>query len=82
MSNVVPLPRRSPAQSRPTPAANDRLVADLAALMDEIGVMGSRALETCGGSEEAERVVQHLLDAVSALERATDLLDADDAREP
>ena len=73
MSNVLPFrPRRTVA-----PLARCEVVAvagDLLDLLEQLEGVSARAAATGRPSIEVERTVQHLLDAVTAVERALDCI--------
>ena len=73
MSNVVPFRMlRSPARQ---PGCDVVAVADdLIEMLDEAHSLVRRAAHTGRPARDVERTVQHLLDAVSALERALECL--------
>ena len=73
MSNVLPFHPRRPAQT----LARCEVVAvaaDLLTLLDQLEDVSARAAAMGRPALEVERTVQHLLDAVSAVERALDCI--------
>ena len=71
MSNVLPFRPRTTVQQ----LARCEVVAvagDLLALLDQLEDLSARAAAMGRPPLEVERTVQHLLDAVSAVERALD----------
>lgn len=81
MSNVVPFRRPISLASR----AGCDVVAvadDLFAVLDQLQDIAARAALTGRPAIETERTVQHLLDAISAVERAVDCIGEGGAATP
>lgn len=81
MSNVVPLtPRGRKPGGLTSPSVREAaaLSMDLAGLVEEIRAAAIRAADLGQPAPQVERTVQSLLDAVTAVERAFDLLIEDD----
>ncbi|MCJ2008045.1 hypothetical protein MKK70_01030 [Methylobacterium sp. E-041] len=73
MSNVLPFRPRTPVQQ----LARCEVVAvagDLLTLLEQLEDVSARAAAMGRPALEVERTVQHLLDAVSAVERALDCI--------
>ena len=75
MSTVVPF-RRPPAPATPARAGCDvaAVAGDLLDVLDQLEGLVARAAGMDRPRIEVERSVQHLLDAISAVERASDTL--------
>ena len=81
MSNVVPFRQRPPVAQ----LARCEVVAvagDLLTLLEQLEDVCARAAATGRPALEVERTVQHLLDAVSAVERALDCIGEGEQAEP
>ncbi|MGV7033901.1 hypothetical protein [Methylobacterium symbioticum] len=81
MSNVVPFRQRQPVAQ----LARCEVVAvagDLLTLLEQLEDVCARAAATGRPALEVERTVQHLLDAVSAVERALDCIGEGEQAEP
>ncbi|MBM6594710.1 hypothetical protein [Microvirga pudoricolor] len=80
MSNVITLSsHRKRAQPSPPSVAERRaaIASDLIHLIDQVRDVTERAASLSGPSVEIERSAQHLLDAITALERGVDALTDD-----
>jgi len=75
MSNVIPFSSRV-KQQQPAAVAEERaaLAADLIELIERVRDTIERAVVLPGPSLQVEQTAQHLLDAATALERATEAL--------
>jgi hypothetical protein len=77
MSNVIPFSLR-PKRQAPAGASADEeraaLAADLIALIDQVRDLTGRVAALPGPTLQVEQTAQHLLDAATALECATDTL--------
>jgi hypothetical protein len=75
MSNVIPFSSRVKAQA-PVAAAEERaaLAAELIGLVERVREVIGHAAGLQGPSRQVEQTAQHLLDAATALERATETL--------
>ena len=78
MTNVVPFVSRAQAGSASDPAAAARttasVVTDLVSVVAEIREISERVLPLPNEPLEVERTLQALVDAISAIEHATDVL--------
>ncbi len=76
MSNVIPFSSRTKLQPAATGAAEERaaLAADLIDLIERVRDITERAAVLAGPPLRVEQTAQHILDAATALERATDAL--------
>jgi hypothetical protein len=76
MSNVVPLRPRGSGPGEPAPGGRDTaaLVSDLVDLVEGLRTASGRAAALQRPGLEAERTIQLLLDAVTAVERAAETL--------
>ncbi|WP_342106740.1 hypothetical protein [Methylobacterium sp. SI9] len=73
MSNVLPFrPRANVARLARCEVVT--VAGDLLALLDQLEDVGARAAAMGRPAREVERTVQHLMDAVSAVERALDCI--------
>ena len=86
MSNVIPFlvraginPALDAASSAHTTAS---VVADLVSVVAEIKQLSERVLPLPCDAREVERAIQALLDAISAIEHATDVLTQHGERTP
>jgi hypothetical protein len=86
MTNVVPFVSRAPAAPTVDPAATARttasVVADLVSVVAEIREISERVLPLPNEPLEVERTLQALVDAISAIEHATDVLTHHGERTP
>ena len=86
MSNVVPLLARAginPALNAASPARTTAsVVADLVSMVEEIRGLSERELPLPYDAREVERTLQALLDAISAIEHATEVLAQHGERTP
>jgi hypothetical protein len=86
MTNVVPFVSRAQAGSAADPAAAARttpsVVADLVSVVAEIRDISERGLPLPNEPLEVERTLQALVDAISAIEHATDVLTHHGERTP
>ncbi len=86
MTNVVPFVSRAQAGSAADPAAAARttasVVADLVSVVAEIRDISERVLPLPNEPLEVERTLQALVDAISAIEHATDVLTHHGERTP
>lgn len=75
MSNVIPFSARVKVAA-PAAAAEERaaLAAELIELVQQVRNAAEHAAGLAGPSLRIEQTAQHLLDAVTALERATETL--------
>lgn len=73
MSNVVPF-RPRPTVTRLARCEVVTVAGDLLALLEQLEDVSARAAAMGRPALEVERTVQHLLDAVSAVERALDCI--------
>ncbi|MCB5174987.1 MULTISPECIES: hypothetical protein [Microvirga] len=77
MSNVIPFSSRSRQQTpAATPAEEERaaLAADLIEMIDRVRELTERVVALPGPGLQVEQTAQHLLDAATALECATEAL--------
>lgn len=77
MTNVIPLsPRLKRNRADAAAMAEQRaaLASDLIHLIEQVTEVTQRAASLAGPPIEVERAAQHLLDAVTALERGVDVL--------
>src|SRR4051812_19094275 len=78
MTNVIPFVARADGGSVFDPVATARttasVVADLVSMVAEIKEISGRVLPLPYDAREVERTIQALLDAISAIEHATDVL--------
>ena len=78
MTNVVPFVSRAHAGPAANPAVAARatasVVADLVDVVAEIREISGRVLPLPNSASEIERTLQALLDAISAIEHATEVL--------
>jgi len=70
-SMVAPLSVADPAATARTTAS---VVSDLVSVVAEIRELSERVLPLPNDAREAERTIQALLDAISAIEHASDIL--------
>ena len=86
MTNVVPFVCRAPAGSTADPAAAARptasVVADLVSVVAEIRDISGRVLPLPNEPREVERTLQALMEAISAIEHATDVVTCHGERTP
>ena len=86
MTNVIPFVSRAQAGSAADPAAAARttasVVADLVSVVAEIRDISGRILPLPHDPREVERTFQALMDAISAVEHATDVLTCHGERTP
>ena len=86
MTNVVPFVSRAQAGSAADPAAAARttasVVADLVSVVVEIRDISGRILPLPHERLEVERTLQALMDAISAIEHATEVLTYHGERTP
>jgi len=86
MTNVVPFVSRAHAGSAADPAvvarATASAVADLVDVVAEIRDISGRVLPLPQSASEIERTLQALLDAISAIEHATEVLTQHGERTP
>ncbi len=86
MTNVVPFVSRAPAAPTVDPAAAARttasVVADLVSVVAEIRDISGRVLPLPHEPREVECTLQALIDAISAVEHATDVLTCHGERTP
>ena len=80
MTNVLPF--RRPSAAPPARCGIVAVAGDLLALLDRLEDVTARAAATGRPAPEVERTVQHLLDAVGAVERALDCIGEDERAEP
>ncbi|GJE59287.1 hypothetical protein [Methylobacterium trifolii] len=73
MSNVLPFRQRPPV-ARLARCEVVAVAGDLLALLEQLEDVSARAAATGRPALEVERTVQHLLDAVGAVERALDCI--------
>jgi hypothetical protein len=86
MSNVIPLVARAginPAlDAASTARTTASVVADLVSTVEEIRDISKRVLPLPYDAREVERTLQALLDAISAIEHATNVLTQHGERTP
>ena len=86
MSNVVPFLARAginPALNAASPARTTAsVVADLVSTVEAIQAISERVLPLPYDAREVERTLHALLDAISAIEHATEVLTQHDERTP
>lgn len=82
MTNVVPLKPRGMGREAALARETAALVGDLVGLMDQIRAVAERSANLTHPPAKIERTVQSLLDAVSALEHATETLTDEGAYTP
>src|SRR5215204_4462295 len=86
MTNVVPVVLRAQAGSAADPAVAARatasVVADLVDIVGEIRGISGRVLPLPNSASDIERTLQALLDAISAIEHATEVLTQHGERTP
>ena len=85
MTNVVPFVARLGPSSVAPPAtarATASIVADLVSVVAEIKEINERVLPLRYDAREVERTIQALLDAISAIEHATEVLTQHGERTP
>src|SRR5215204_5840902 len=85
MSNVIPFMVRAgmnPALDTATVRNTASVVADLVSVVAEIKQLSERVLPLPCDAREVERAIQALLDAISAIEHATDVLTQHGERTP
>ena len=86
MTNVVPFVSRTQAGSAADPAASARItasvVADLVSVVAKIRDISERVLPLPNEPLEVERTLQALVDAISAIEHATEVLTHHGERTP
>jgi hypothetical protein len=86
MTNVVPFVSRAHAGSAAEPAVAARatasVVADLVDVVAEIREISGRVLPLPNSASEIERTLQALLDAISTIEHATEVLSHHGERKP
>jgi hypothetical protein len=86
MTNVVPFMSRAQADSAGDPTATARttasVVADLVSVVAEIRDISGRILPLPHEPLEVERTLQALMDAISAIEHATEVLTCHGERTP
>jgi hypothetical protein len=86
MTNVVPfVARLSPstvADTTATVRATASIVADLVSVVAEIKEISGRVLPLPYDARKVERTIQALLDAISAIEHATEVLTQHGERTP
>ncbi len=86
MTNAVPFVSRAQAGSAVDPAAAARttasVVADLVSVVAEIREISERVLPLPNEPLEVERTLQALVDAISAIEHATEVLTHHGERTP
>ena len=86
MTNVIPfVARLGPSSVMDTPATaciTASVVADLVSMVEEIRDISERVLPLPYDAREVERTIQALLDAISAIEHATDVLTNHGERTP
>jgi hypothetical protein len=86
MTNVVPFVSRAQTGSGADPAAAARttasVVADLASVVAQIRDISGRILPLPHEPLEVERTLQALMDAISAIEHATEVLTCHGERTP
>lgn len=77
MSNVIPFSSRSKQRTPAASTAEEEraaLAADLIALLDQVREVTGRVAALPGPRLQVEQTAQHLLDAATAVESATDAL--------
>ncbi|GJE76296.1 hypothetical protein [Methylorubrum suomiense] len=74
MSTVVPFRKLKPATHRRAASDAAAVASDLLELLDQLESLVERAAAMNRPQIEVERSVQHLLDAISAVERASDTI--------
>jgi hypothetical protein len=80
MTNVIPLSSRLRRNRPEAPSVAEQraaLASDLIQLIEKVTDVTHRAATLSGPSLEVERSAQHLLDAITALERGVDVLTDD-----
>ena len=86
MTNVIPFVARADGGSVPDPIATARttasVVADLVSVVGEIKEISGKVLPLPYDALEVERTTQALLDAISAIEHATEVLTNHGQRTP
>jgi hypothetical protein len=85
MSNVIPFLVRAginPALDTATGRNTASVVADLVSVVAEIKQLSERVLPLPYDAREVERTIQALLDAISAIEHATEVLTQHGERTP
>jgi adenylosuccinate synthase len=86
MTNVIAfVARLSPSSVMDTPATaciTASVVADLVSMVEEIRDISERVLPLPYDARDVERTIQALLDAISAIEHATDVLTNHGERTP
>jgi hypothetical protein len=85
MSNVIPFLARAginPALDTAAARTTASVVADLVSVVAEIKQLSERVLPLTYDAREVERTIQALLDAISAIEHATDVLTQHGERTP
>ena len=86
MTNVVPFVSRAQAGASANPSVAARatasVVADLVDVVAEIRDISGRVLPLPAEPREVERTLQALMDAISAIEHATDVLTGHGERTP
>ena len=86
MTNVIPFVARADGGSVPDPIATARttasVVADLVSVVGEIKEISGKVLPLPYDAREVERTTQALLDAISAIEHATEVLTNHGQRTP
>jgi hypothetical protein len=86
MSNVVPFSARAGIKPALNAASTARttasVVAELMSMVEEIRGLSERVLPLRYEAREVERTLQALLDAISAIEHATEVLTQHDERTP
>ncbi|WP_096487784.1 hypothetical protein [Methylorubrum populi] len=74
MSTIIPFRRPAPATPVRTGCDVAAVAGDLLVVLDQLEGLVARAAHMDRPRIEVERSVQHLLDAISAVERASDTL--------
>jgi Arc/MetJ family transcription regulator len=84
MSNVISLEDHPKAQAAGWASAREReaIAAELSDLMDRIRAAAARITGLPGEPLQVQQAAQHLLDAITAIERAADRLAADPGNAP
>ena len=82
MSTIIPFRRPKPVASSRAGSDVAAVAGDLLHVLDQLEALVARAAEMDRPRLEVERSVQHLLDAISAVERASDCLGEGSISEP
>ena len=82
MSNVVPFLARAGINAASTARTTASVATDLVSMVEEIRGLSERVLPLPYDAREVERTLQALLDAISAIEHATEVLTQHGERTP